>query len=149
MDIVKKINGVMSDVVANNSEWCSDHLLIIMNEILHLAAELKKRLPGSEIPQQVFDQLLVNFASFSKLLTASDIVSDLTYITFIVYCGRCIIQHAGIHPLQHDLRHQQERSPNDLRFTDGIDPTSLQARKANHRQEPSEVPLLGPDPRQE
>jgi hypothetical protein len=41
----------MQDVVSNNAEWASDHLLIIMNEILHLAAELKKNDPNSKIPQ--------------------------------------------------------------------------------------------------
>ena len=63
----------MADVVAKNPEWCSDHLLCIMNEMLHLAAELKKRKPDSRVPQKVFDTLLVNFESFSKLLAASDV----------------------------------------------------------------------------
>lgn len=40
----------MQDVVSNNSEWASDHLLIIMNEILHLTAELKKNDPNSKVP---------------------------------------------------------------------------------------------------
>eukprot|EP00351_Strombidinopsis_sp_SopsisLIS2011_P005472 CAMPEP_0116872836 /NCGR_PEP_ID=MMETSP0463-20121206/3738_1 /TAXON_ID=181622 /ORGANISM="Strombidinopsis sp, Strain SopsisLIS2011" /LENGTH=150 /DNA_ID=CAMNT_0004513759 /DNA_START=3357 /DNA_END=3809 /DNA_ORIENTATION=+ len=44
-----------------------------MNEILHLAAELKKRDANSNLPQEVFDSLLVNFRSFTKLLNASDI----------------------------------------------------------------------------
>lgn len=65
----------MLDVVSNNVEWASDHLLIIMNEILHLAAELKKNDSSSQVPQQVFSRLLVNFKFFSKLLNASDIVS--------------------------------------------------------------------------
>lgn len=75
MQIVQKINGIMAEVVKDNSEWCSDHLLVIMNEILHLAAELKKEKPDSQTPQKVFDQLLVNFKAFSKLLKASDVVS--------------------------------------------------------------------------
>lgn len=75
MQVIAKINGIMTDVVQNNAEWCSDHLLIIMNEILHLAAELKKEKPDSPTPQKVFDQLLVNFKFFSKLLKASDVVS--------------------------------------------------------------------------
>ena len=50
-DIVQKLNKIMQDVVSNNAEWASDHLLIIMNEILHLAAELKKNDPNSKIPQ--------------------------------------------------------------------------------------------------
>lgn len=41
-DIITKLNKIMADVVQNNAEWASDHLLIIMNEILHLAADLKK-----------------------------------------------------------------------------------------------------------
>ena len=63
----------MADVVSKNPEWCSDHLLCIMNEMLHLAAELKKRKADSRVPQKVFDSLLVNFTSFSKLLAASDV----------------------------------------------------------------------------
>lgn len=74
-DIVTKLNKIMQDVVSKNVEWASDHLLIIMNEILHLVAELKKTDPNSKVPQQVFNRLLVNFKYFSKLLTASDIVS--------------------------------------------------------------------------
>jgi hypothetical protein len=74
-DIVTKLNKIMQDVVTKNQEWASDHLLIIMNEILHLVAELKKTDPESKVPQQVFNKLLVNFKYFSKLLTASDIVS--------------------------------------------------------------------------
>ena len=62
--------------MSTNAEWASDHLLIIMNEILHLAAELKKTDANSKRPQQVFSKLLVNFKYFSKLLTASDIVSQ-------------------------------------------------------------------------
>lgn len=72
-DIISKLNKIMADVVQNNAEWASDHLLIIMNEILHLAADLKKNDAQSKIPQQVFSKLLVNFKFFSKLLTASDI----------------------------------------------------------------------------
>lgn len=63
--------------MSNNAEWASDHLLIIMNEILHLAADLKKNDAQSKVPQQVFSKLLTNFKFFSKLLTASDIVSYL------------------------------------------------------------------------
>ncbi|MFO0116715.1 MAG: hypothetical protein ACK521_03585 [bacterium] len=50
MQVLNKINGIMADVVKDNSEWCSDHLLVIMNEILHLAAELKKEKPDSMTP---------------------------------------------------------------------------------------------------
>lgn len=55
MQVIAKINGIMADVVKDNSEWCSDNLLVIMNEILHLAAELKKEKPDSATPQKVFD----------------------------------------------------------------------------------------------
>jgi hypothetical protein len=55
MQVINKINGIMVDVVKDNSEWCSDHLLVIMNEILHLAAELKKEKADSPTPQKVFD----------------------------------------------------------------------------------------------
>ena len=49
-DIVVKLNKIMQDVVQSNAEWASDHLLIIMNEILHLAAEVKKQDPESKVP---------------------------------------------------------------------------------------------------
>lgn len=42
MKMVEKVNGIMANVMANNQDWCSDHLLDIMNEILHLAATIKK-----------------------------------------------------------------------------------------------------------
>lgn len=52
MNIVEKINGIMStNVMGNNQEWCSDHLLEIMNEILHQAADLKQAAPDSHLPQ--------------------------------------------------------------------------------------------------
>jgi hypothetical protein len=35
LQVIEKINGIMSSVMANNQEWCTDHLLEIMNEILH------------------------------------------------------------------------------------------------------------------
>ena len=86
MQIVSKINGIMADVVKDNSEWCSDHLLVIMNEILHLAAELKKVNEDSPTPQKVFDELLVNFKSFSKLLKASDVVSSRDRVYDKLFC---------------------------------------------------------------
>ena len=76
MQIIDKINNIMNEFIATNPEWCSDHLLVIMHEILHLAAELKKQDANSEIPQQVFDSLLVNFKAFCKLLSESELVSN-------------------------------------------------------------------------
>lgn len=35
LNMLEKINSIMSSVMSNNQEWCSDHLLEIMNEILH------------------------------------------------------------------------------------------------------------------
>jgi len=37
--------------MSNNQEWCSDHLLEIMNEILHQAADQKKKDNDSPLPQ--------------------------------------------------------------------------------------------------
>ena len=42
LNIIDKINSIMTDVMRNHQEWCSDHLLEIMNEILHQAADIKK-----------------------------------------------------------------------------------------------------------
>jgi hypothetical protein len=51
MLIIEKINGVMTtNVMGNNQEWCSDHLLEIMNEILHQAADLKQAQADSALP---------------------------------------------------------------------------------------------------
>lgn len=50
-DLISKLNAIMTDVVQSNAEWASDNLLIIMNEILHLAAELKKNDEASKVPQ--------------------------------------------------------------------------------------------------
>ena len=50
LQLLNRINGIMADVVSKNPEWCSDHLLCIMNEMLHLAAELKKRKSDSRVP---------------------------------------------------------------------------------------------------
>ena len=91
----------MQDVVSKNVEWASDHLLIIMNEILHLVAELKKTDPNSKVPQQVFNRLLVNFKYFSKLLTASDIVSKIFSKRTLVNCRGSFVQYACIHPFQY------------------------------------------------
>lgn len=46
MNIVDKMNGIFENVMKNNQEWCSDHLLEIINEILHMASEVKKRIEG-------------------------------------------------------------------------------------------------------
>ncbi len=52
MSIIEKINGIMTtNVMGNNQEWCSDHLLEIMNEILHQAADLKQAKADSPLPQ--------------------------------------------------------------------------------------------------
>jgi len=50
MNIIEKINQIMAEFVTTNPEWCSDHLLVIMHEILHLAAELKKKKANSTLP---------------------------------------------------------------------------------------------------
>jgi hypothetical protein len=87
LQVIEKINGIMSSVMSNNQEWCSDHLLEIMNEILHQAAELKKNDNDSVLPQQVYDQQLINFKAFMKLLIVSDIVrAIIIVISVIEYC---------------------------------------------------------------
>lgn len=50
LNVIEKINAIMAEFVNTNPEWCSDHLLVIMHEILHLAAELKKKNAESPIP---------------------------------------------------------------------------------------------------
>ena len=51
MNIITKINQIMAEFISTNPEWCSDHLLVIMHEILHLAAEFKKQNATSPVPQ--------------------------------------------------------------------------------------------------
>ena len=43
MNVVEKMNGILENVMQNNQEWCTDHLLEIINEILHMASEIKKK----------------------------------------------------------------------------------------------------------
>ena len=43
MNVVEKMNGIFDNVMQNNQEWCTDHLLEIINEILHMASEVKKK----------------------------------------------------------------------------------------------------------
>lgn len=43
MNIVEKMNGIFENVMRNNQEWCSDHLLEIINEVLHMASEIMKK----------------------------------------------------------------------------------------------------------
>lgn len=87
MNIVQKINGIFANVMKNNQEWCSDHLLEIINELLHMASDLKKKQTEkaddqkqeqvskqeAAIPQMIFDSFLGNFESFIILLGASDV----------------------------------------------------------------------------
>ena len=89
----------MDQFITSNPEWCSDHLLVIMHEILHLAAELNKNNPSSPIPQQVFDQLLVNFKAFCKLLSESDvsIVEGASY-TMLAFIHFSMIQGINSNP---------------------------------------------------
>lgn len=35
LQAIEKINGIMTNVMSSHQEWCTDHLLEIMNEILH------------------------------------------------------------------------------------------------------------------
>lgn len=69
-DLIKKINDIMSSVMSQHQEWCTDHLLEIMNEILHKAANLKQEQPDNARPQEIYDKLLSNFSAFIKLLSA-------------------------------------------------------------------------------
>jgi esterase/lipase len=95
--VVEKINGIFQNVMGNNPEWCTDHILEIINEILHMASEIKKKkdknpeatFEGSKdvkeidthkqdpmeltFPQTIYDSFLVNYHSFFILLSASDI----------------------------------------------------------------------------
>lgn len=43
MGIVEKMNGIFKNVMNNNQEWCTDHLLEIINETLHMASEIMKK----------------------------------------------------------------------------------------------------------
>ena len=83
MNIVDKMNGIFENVMKNNQEWCTDHLLEIINETLHMASEIKEKQGKKEdgaadestehLPQVIFDSFLVNFEFFIVLLGASDV----------------------------------------------------------------------------
>ena len=82
MNIVPKMNGIFENVMKNNQEWCSDLLLEIINELLHMASDIKKKITDkkileeklengtdiSQIPQIIYDSFLVNFDNFVVLL---------------------------------------------------------------------------------
>lgn len=42
LGIVERMNGIFENVMQSNQEWCTDHLLEIINELLHMASEIKK-----------------------------------------------------------------------------------------------------------
>ena len=42
LGIIERMNGIFENVMQSNQEWCTDHLLEIINEILHMASESKK-----------------------------------------------------------------------------------------------------------
>lgn len=43
LNIIDKMNGIFENVMQNNQEWCTDHLLEIIYDILHMASEVKKK----------------------------------------------------------------------------------------------------------
>jgi hypothetical protein len=97
LKVVDKMNGIFKNVMSNNPEWCTDHLLEIINEVLHIASEMKKKkdkqfeatFEGSNelrkidintekqedgnLAQTIYDKFLTNYAHFFTLLSASDI----------------------------------------------------------------------------
>jgi len=96
MNVVQKMNGIFENVMRNNQEWCTDNLLEIINEILHMASEIKKKQTSGEamlegarepkkidtqqedqgedqMPQIIYDNFLMNFEYFIVLLGASDV----------------------------------------------------------------------------
>jgi hypothetical protein len=48
MNVISKMNGIFDNVMKNNQEWCSDLLLEIIFEILHMASEVKKKQTDNE-----------------------------------------------------------------------------------------------------
>ena len=102
-NIINKMNGIFENVMRNNQEWCTDHLLDIINDILHMASEIIKKQsdrPGQgaggvatfensaeakkidtqvvdqselQMPQLIFDSFLINFEYFILLLNSSDV----------------------------------------------------------------------------
>ena len=78
MGIVNKMNGILANVMKNNQEWCSDHLLEIINELLHMASDSmnkdgKEAQADAGTPQMIYDSFMVNFPHFFTLLGASDV----------------------------------------------------------------------------
>ena len=77
MNVVDKINGIFANVMKNNQERCSDHLLEIINELLHMASDIKKKEQSLanevDMAQMIYDSFLVNFSNFMQLLGASDV----------------------------------------------------------------------------
>ena len=113
MNIIEKMNGIFQNVMKNNQEWCSDHLFEIINEILYMASEVKKKTYGKpggaganasfensveprkidtedvdaneqQLPQIIYDSFYVNFDHFMVPLGASDVVS-IKFLLFITF----------------------------------------------------------------
>ena len=100
---------------------CSDHLLEIINELLHMASDFKKLCTDKpdevgnldqDTPQIIYDAFLVNFESFIILLGASDITivdkaaaNILAFIHFSMIQGIAKNEHLVIKEsyLQHIL----------------------------------------------
>lgn len=122
MNIIDKMNGIFENVMKNNQEWCSDHLLEIINEILHMASEVKKKTDGKpggsgaaasfensveprkidtqevdqkeqQLPQLIYDSFLVNFEYFIVLLGASDVtIIDKAAMNILAFIHFSMIQ---------------------------------------------------------
>lgn len=122
MNIIGKMNGIFENVMKNNQEWCSDHLLEIINEILHMASEVKKKSDGKggssggaatfegsaeikkidtqevdakeqKMPQLIYDSFLVNFEHFIVLLGASDVtIIDKAAMNILAFIHFSMIQ---------------------------------------------------------
>ena len=54
------MNGIFENVMQNNQEWCTDHLLEIIYDILHMASEVKKKVGFGFIHKKTKSYITVN-----------------------------------------------------------------------------------------
>ena len=71
-DIMTHINQIMTTVMSQSQDWCTDDLLDIILEILKQAADVINTDQSAKKPQEVFNSLIMNFKAFQKLLSSSD-----------------------------------------------------------------------------
>ena len=82
------MNGIFENVMQNNQEWCTDHLLEIIYDILHMASEVKKK--GSRLGLSAYSFGFSVFSSKNKAKINLSVLSNhglLCSATVLISCS--------------------------------------------------------------